>query len=267
MPRGPVGYAPMGGTLRAGGECNKALFGGSNPSMSEDMQRNARARLAASAGGREPPYTAGLVSQRPALGCLFEIVETLVLTLIIFFVIQNFVAQPYKVQQLSMERTLEPEQYVLVDKLTPRFDTYKRGDIVVFEPPEEWGDEQTPFIKRVIGQPNDTIEIRDDGLVYVNDVVLVEPYLYSDEPGGDPQPTSAPLEQSLWTVPAGELFLMGDHRSNSADSRTFGPVPIERVIGRAWLRYWPLDTFGPLRSPTYADLTSPAPSTAAPSTP
>ncbi len=247
--------------MRAGGECNKAFFGGSNPSAGGDMQRPARARRAAWAGGRGPPYTAGLVSQRPALGCLFEIVETLVLTLIIFFVIQNFVAQPYKVQQLSMERTLEPEQYVLVDKLTPRFDTYKRGDIVVFEPPEEWGDEDTPFIKRVIGQPNDTIEIRDDGLVYVNEVALDEPYLYSDEPGGDPQPTSVPLEQSTWTVPEGELFLMGDHRSNSADSRTFGPVPIERVIGRAWLRYWPLDTFGPLQSPTYADLTSPTPST------
>ena len=75
--------------------------------------------LPAAAGGG--PYTAGLVSQRPALGCLFEIVETLVLTLLIFVVIQNFIAQPYKVQQLSMERTLEPEQYVLVDKLTPRF--------------------------------------------------------------------------------------------------------------------------------------------------
>jgi signal peptidase I len=72
------------------------------------------------------------VSQRPAVGCLFEIVETLVLTLIIFLVIQNFVAQPYKVQQQSMEHTLEPDQYVLVDKLTPRLDVY--GDIVVFTP-------------------------------------------------------------------------------------------------------------------------------------
>lgn len=212
-----------------------------------------------SAGAAERPYTAGLVSQRPALGCLFEIVETLVLTLIIFFVIQNFVAQPYKVQQLSMERTLEPEQYVLVDKLTPRFDTYKRGDIVVFEPPDQWGDEGTPFIKRVIGQPNDQIEIRDDGLVYVNGVALSEPYLYADEPGGDPQPTTAPLEQATWTVPPDELFLMGDHRANSADSRTFGPVPIDRVIGRAWLRYWPIDTFGTLPTPSYPDLASATP--------
>jgi signal peptidase I len=201
------------------------------------------------------------VSQRPALGCLFEIVETLVLTLLIFVVIQNFIAQPYKVQQLSMERTLEPEQYVLVDKLTPRFDAYNRGDIVVFDPPAEWGDSGTPFIKRVIGEPGDKVEIRDDGLVYVNGVALVEPYLYADELGGHPQPTTAPLEESTWTVPPDELFLMGDHRQNSADSRTFGAVPISRVIGRAWLRYWPIDTFGILQTPSYAN--APA-STAAP---
>ncbi len=200
------------------------------------------------------PYTAGLVSQRPALGCLFEIVETLVLTLIIFVVIQNFVAQPYKVQQQSMERTLEPEQYVLVDKLTPRFNTYKRGDIVVFTPPEDWGDNGTPFIKRVIGVAGDTVEIRDDGLVYVDDVALDEPYLYSDEVGGPSQPTTASLEQTKWTIADNEVFLMGDHRSNSADSRTFGPVETDQVIGRAWLRYWPLDTFGILPAPTYQGL-------------
>jgi signal peptidase I len=199
------------------------------------------------------------VSQRPALGCLFEIVETLVLTLIIFFVIQNFVAQPYKVQQQSMERTLEPEQYVLVDKLTPRIDPYKRGDIVVFHPPAEWGADDTPFIKRVIGQPGDVVEIRDDGKVYINDAVLDEPYVYSDRPGGPPQATTAALEQAEWTIGPSEYFLMGDHRSNSADSRTFGPVEGDRIIGRAWLRYWPIDTFGVLATPTYPGHASAAP--------
>ncbi len=203
--------------------------------------------------GGSGPYTAGLVSQRPALGCLFEIVETLVLTLIIFVVIQNFVAQPYKVQQQSMERTLEPEQYVLVDKLTPRFDTYKRGDIVVFTPPAEWGDNGTPFIKRVIGVAGDTVEIRDDGLVYIDDVALDEPYIYSDEIDGQSQPTTATLDEN-WTIADNEVFLMGDHRSNSADSRTFGPVETDQVIGRAWLRYWPLNTFGILPAPTYPGL-------------
>ncbi len=208
---------------------------------------------------RPRPYTAGLVSQRPALGCLFEIVETLVLTLIIFVVIQNFVAQPYKVQQQSMEHTLEPDQYVLVDKLTPRFDTYKRGDIVVFTPPAAWDNEGTPFIKRVIGEPGDTIEIKDDGLVYVDGTALDEPYLYADTPGGPTQPTTAPSDESSWTIPEGDVFLMGDHRQNSADSRTFGPVPIDQIIGRAWLRYWPLDQFGILKTPTYPELTTTSP--------
>ena len=131
------------------------------------------------------------MKQRPALGCALEIIETLALTLIIFFVIQNFVAQPYKVQQQSMERTLEPEQYVLVDKLTPRFDTYKRGDIVVFTPPADWvQDNGTPFIKRVIGVGGDTVELVD-GAVLVNGTKIDEPYLYKDEVTGLPQPTTS----------------------------------------------------------------------------
>jgi signal peptidase I len=191
------------------------------------------------------------------LGCLFEIVETLVLTLIIFLVIQNFVAQPYKVQQQSMEHTLEPEQYVLVDKLTPRLDDYKRGDIVVFNPPEDWAQpDGTPFIKRVIGIGDDVIEIRD-GVVYVNGTALEEPYVYADQPGDPPQPTTA--SQDRWVVPADELFLMGDHRANSADSRVFGPVPIENIVGRAWLRYWPMNVFGILPTPTHPELETASP--------
>ena len=168
------------------------------------------------------PYTADLVSQRPQLGCLLEIVETLALTLIIFVVIQNFIAQPYKVQQSSMERTLMQEQYVLVDKLTPRFDEYKRGDIVVFTPPEDWvGADRTPFIKRVIGVGGDTVEVHDGG-VYINGERLDEPYIYT-ESDGSTQTTDAAQER--WVIPGDELFLMGDHRRDSADSRAFGPVP------------------------------------------
>jgi signal peptidase I len=191
------------------------------------------------------------------LGCLFEIVETLVLTLIIFLVIQNFVAQPYKVQQQSMEHTLEPDQYVLVDKLTPRLDTYKRGDIVVFTPPAEWEQEDgTPFIKRVIGVGGDKIEVKD-GDVLVNGTALVEPYLFADALGDPPEPTVA--AQESWTVPEGDLFLMGDHRANSADSRAFGPVPVSQIIGRAWLRYWPLNVFGILPTPTHPELDTSSP--------
>ncbi len=187
-------------------------------------------------------------------GCLFEIVETLVLTLIIFLVIQTFVAQPYKVQQQSMEHTLEPDQYVLVDKLTPRFDTYKRGDIVVFSPPPDWSrEDETPFIKRVIGLGGETVEIRD-GDVFINGAKMDEPYLFAAELGDPTQPTTVPDDEHRWVVPTGELFLMGDHRSNSADSRMFGPVETEQVIGRAWLRYWPISVFGILPTPTYPEL-------------
>jgi signal peptidase I len=197
------------------------------------------------------------MTRRPRLGCLFEIVETLVLTLIIFLVIQNFVAQPYKVQQQSMEHTLEPDQYVLVDKLTPRLEPYQRGDVVVFAPPAGFAQAGgAPFIKRVIGVGGDTVEVKD-GEVYVNGKALVEPYLFADAPGDPPEPTVA--SQESWTVPAGELFLMGDHRANSADSRSFGTVPISHIIGRAWLRYWPVNVFGILPTPTHPELNASSP--------
>ena len=195
--------------------------------------------------------------RRPAVGCLLEIVETLVLTLIIFWVIQSFVAQPYRVQQESMQRTLLEDQYVLVDKLTPRFDAYKRGDIVVFKPPQNWVQAAgEPYIKRVIGVGGDTIEFRD-GKVVLNGTELIEPYVYKEN--GVAQPTDDLIGAGRWVVPSGQLFLMGDHRSNSADSREFGPIEIKDVIGRAWLRYWPIDTFEILPTPNHPELATPAP--------
>jgi len=186
-------------------------------------------------------------------GFLFEIVETLVLTLVIFLAIQTFVAQPYQVQQVSMEQTLEPNQYVLVDKLTTHFEDYKRGDIVVFNPPAGFPDANgTPFIKRVIGVGGDTVQIRDDGL-YVDGTKLDEPYVFAGNQ------TLVTGDQSSWVIPQGELFLMGDHRESSADSRIFGPVQESAVIGRAWLRYWPVNTFGVLQTPTYPALVAAAP--------
>ena len=199
------------------------------------------------------------MSQRPALGCAFEVLETLVLTVLIFFGIQTFVAQPFKVQQGSMETTLLPEQYVLVDKLSPRWDTYAIGDIIVFNPPQSWSQgSQVPFIKRVIGVAGDEVELRE-GLVYVNGVQIDEPYIFK-EAGNVPQETlPAAGGATRWLVPAGELFVMGDHRQDSADSRNFGPIEVDHVVGRAWLRYWPFDAFKLLPVPTDPELASPAP--------
>jgi signal peptidase I len=198
------------------------------------------------------------VTRKPALGCLLEIVETLVLTLVIFWVIQTFVAQPYRVQQQSMEHTLEPDQYVLVDKLTPRLDTYKRGDIVVFQPPSTWiaTPDKEPFIKRVIGVGGDTIQIHD-GSVFVNGTQLVEPYVFQEN--GQTQPTEALSGPGEWVIPTGQLFLMGDHRGDSSDSREGGPVDVSAVIGRAWLRYWPINTLEIIPTPTHPELATTAP--------
>jgi signal peptidase I len=186
------------------------------------------------------------VTRRGAFGCAFEIVQTLVLTVVIFLAVQAFVAQPFQVKQSSMEHTLEPNQYVLVDKLTPRFGGYHRGDIVVFTPPDTFASEDgTPFIKRVVGLPGETVDVRD-GDVYVDGQRLDESYLFE----GQGTPASTGREE--WTVPAGDVFVMGDHREASADSRVFGPVSESAIIGRAWLRYWPLPLFGVLGAPTYA---------------
>ena len=196
-----------------------------------------------------PRHTAGVTRRPPRW--LIDVVETLALTLIAFFVIQNFIAQPFQVKQTSMETTLEPGQYVLVDKLTPRWSPYQRGDIVVLHPPAGMEDRDgTPFIKRVIGLPGDKISIHDDG-VYVNGQALDEAdYTFHD--AGRRRPADDVLRrESSWTVAADELFVMGDHREASADSRTFGPIKVGSVVGRAFLRYWPASTFGILARPAY----------------
>jgi signal peptidase I len=196
--------------------------------------------------GVETDIPAESPRSRPvAVGCAIELIETLVLTLLIFVGVQTFVAQPYQVEQESMERTVLPGEYILVDKLTPRFDGYKRGDIIVFHPPSGFsigpeGDQ--PFIKRIIGLPRDTIEVRD-GHVAVNGHELSEPYVF------DEQPTTARPGTDRWVVPDGDYFVMGDHRQASTDSRDFGPIRASDIIGRAWLRYWPLPRFGFLPNP------------------
>ena len=187
-------------------------------------------------------------------GWVVEVVETLVLTLVVFFVIQNLVAQPFRVEGQSMERTFVENDYVLVDRLTGRWSPYTRGQVVVLQPPASWTDREEPFIKRVIGEGGDTVEVRD-GQVFVNGTALDEPYLFRNE-AGIAEPTEAG-DLARWVVPEGELFVMGDHRQASADSRVFGPVPISSVIGRGVVRYWPLSGLRIVSTPSYENVPAP----------
>ena len=193
--------------------------------------------------------------RRGGFGCAVEVGETLVLALVIFFVIQNFVAQPFQVKLRSMEQTFVEGDYVLVDRLTALWAPYARGQVVVFQPPPRWTSRKEPFIKRVIGVAGDTVEVQGDGRVYVNGTVLDEPYLFRNA-ANLAEPTEG-SDQTRWVVPAGELFVMGDHRQLSADSRVFGPIPVSSVIGRGVVRYWPLSSFWIVETPTYS--AAPAP--------
>ncbi len=175
-----------------------------------------------------------------------EIVQTVALTIIAFYLLQTFVAQPFRVEQGSMRQSLEPGQYVLADKLTAALTGYHRGDIVIFRPPSTWpGDASgTPYIKRVIGLPGETIDIADS-IVSIDGVPVDEPYVYRD--GG----ADGVGETGHWVLGPGELLVFGDHRSNSSDSRAYGPIPIANVIGRAILRYFPINLLTIITPPTY----------------
>jgi signal peptidase I len=177
--------------------------------------------------------------------------ETVILTVFVTVAFQTFVTQPFRVEHESMLDTLRDGEMILVDRLTPRLTGLHRGDIVIFDAPADYGP-SAPFIKRVIGLPGDVIDLVG-GVVTVDGVPLDESgYVYRDQgtyPMGD---------GSHWVVAPGELFVLGDHRADSTDSRTaaIGEVPQDRVIGRAFVRYWPPSDFGFLDAPAYPELRS-----------
>lgn len=141
------------------------------------------------------------------------------------FLIRAYVVQPYRVEMTSMLDTLYPDDLVIVDKISYRFRIPKRGEVVVFAPPD---DITSKYIKRVIGLPGETISIRN-GKVYINGGLLNEPYVNS--------PTFPDLSEV--NVPEGCIFVMGDNRSVSYDSRRFGPIKVDSIVGRALFVYWP----------------------------
>ncbi|MFN8620675.1 MAG: signal peptidase I [Chloroflexota bacterium] len=163
-----------------------------------------------------------------------EIAVTVILAVVLFWVIQTFVAQTFRVEGQSMDTTLADGQHLLIDKISPRFLPYSRGDIVVLHAPESEHTD-TPFIKRVIGVAGDHVEIKG-GKVYVNGEALDEPYVHA---GATTSPTGGGTE---WDIDAGHVLVMGDNRPHSEDGRAFGEIPTDAIVGRALIRFWPIDT-------------------------
>jgi len=163
---------------------------------------------------------------------ILEIVQALALAVVISVVLNLFVVQVTEVRQRSMELTLEQNDRVLVSKLDYRFGVPQRGDIIVFNPPT---DSTIPYVKRVIAVGGDKIDLRD-GKVYVNGKIIE----YA-ETRGQPTTPQAPRITYPFTVPQGEIFVLGDNRQSSSDSRTFGSVPVGNIIGKVILRFWPFD--------------------------
>lgn len=161
---------------------------------------------------------------------------------LVALLVRSTLVQAFWIPSPSMEPTLEEGDRVLVNKLSYRLHDVHRGDIVVFERPAtalaaDPSDDIPDLIKRVIGLPGETIEARADGFVYIDGERLNEPYLPPDTRTVDLPPTE---------IEAGEVFVMGDNRANSSDSRIFGAIDEDLIVGRAFIRIWPLNEVGGL---------------------
>lgn len=158
---------------------------------------------------------------------ILEALETVVLALALFLII-NAISARIRVEGSSMEPTLHNGELVIVSKLHYFLGEPRREDVIVFHLPQ---DPDQEYIKRVVGLPGDHIEIKE-GQVLVNGERLEEPYL-----------DYAPIYSGSWDVPQDSLFVLGDNRNNSSDSHEWGPVPLDYVVGKALLVYWPPDAW------------------------
>jgi signal peptidase I len=182
----------------------------------------------------DPPIEKSAPEQSPSVRgwvkWLREALETILPAILIAILINLFLAQPTRVHGQSMEPNLHSDQRLVVEKVSYRLHGPRRGDIVVFSMPQQ---SEELLIKRVIGLPGDTVEIHD-GKVYINGTLLDEPYLTQETRG-----RFGPI-----VIPPLHVFVLGDNRSFSNDSRAFDAVPIENILGRAWLSYWPVEDLG-----------------------
>jgi signal peptidase I len=183
-------------------------------------------------------------------GFFLEIIKIVVITLAIILPIRYFLFQPFYVRGASMEQTFHDRDYLIIDEITYRLSDPKRGDVVVVRNPSNNAEF---FIKRIIGLPREVIEFKNGSVLIFNDQypdgeVLQEPYLMAGTP------TTA-NEQRV-TIADNQYFVMGDNRTVSLDSRIFGPLLRSSIVGRAWLRVWPFNTWQHFVPPLYQSLTT-----------
>ena len=167
------------------------------------------------------------------MGFFIDTIETILLALLLFLAI-NALSARVRVENISMKPTLQPGEFLLVNRVAYKIGKPSIGDIIVFHAP---GESDVDYIKRIVGLPGDDVAI-SDGIVYVNSFPLYESYI-----------AEPPNYIGTWTVPTGEYFVLGDNRNNSSDSHMWGFVPHDDIVGRAILIYWPLSEISLLRTP------------------
>lgn len=169
-------------------------------------------------------------------------IQSVLLTIVVAVVLRFFILQPFIVDGSSMEPNFHNQQYIMIDKLTYRFRSPARGEVVVFHPPVN---ETDNYIKRIIGLPGETVRI-ENGEVYVDGHKLIEPYLGKSQHLTQSFNSVKPL-----TLKANEYFVMGDNRSHSSDSRDWGALSFDKIEGRTWFVLFPATDFHTIETPTY----------------
>lgn len=166
---------------------------------------------------------------------LLEVVVIVVAAFVLALLVQQFLVKPFAIPSPSMEPTLVEGDRVLVNRLVYHFRSPEHGDIIVFHPPNHDGGSD-PFIKRVVAVGGETVAI-EEGVLYVNGVPQLEPYTKE-------RPIFEDFPETL--VPEGFVWTMGDNRNNSGDSRVFGAVSEDAIMGAAFAIYWPVSHIGGL---------------------
>ncbi len=186
---------------------------------------------------------------RKAVGFAWELTKICLISLAIILPIRYFVFQPFYVNGASMEPNFYDHEYLIIDEFSYHFSEPDRGEIVIFKYPKDFNQY---FIKRVIGLPGEEVKITDGG-VYLKKKGQNEFHLLKESYLPVVTETSLPLRgYGRIKLAADEYFLLGDNRSQSLDSRSFGPVKREFIIGRTWLRGWPLTRLTVFNSPEYS---------------